>query len=64
MNFPLNHLDRHSTAFGLIPVTMVFSMVEGGKAYVAKHRTDAKRVNAELVAVMRNALRQVLERGG
>ena len=34
-------------------------MVDGGKAYAAKNRSEAKLVNRELVAVIRNVLRQV-----
>ena len=58
MNFPLTSADQNKS-FSLSTVTMVFCMADGGKSYVTKNRSDAKRVNAELVAVMRNTLRQV-----
>ena len=47
------------TGMGLATVTMVFCSVDGGKAFATRHRSSAKEVHAELVAVMRNALRSV-----
>ena len=51
--------DRPPIRIGLTQVTAAFCMVDGGKAYVAQNREDSKLVNSELMAVMRNALRQV-----
>ena len=59
MNIPLTQSDRPPGAEGLSCVTAVFCMVDGGKAYAAKNRSEAKLVNHKLVAVIRNALRQV-----
>lgn len=59
MQVPLTHSDRPPVGLGLSFVTAVFCMVDGGKAYVAKNRSEAKLVSRELVAVMRNTLRQV-----
>ena len=59
MNIPLTRTDRPPGVGGLSCVTAVFCMVDGGKAYAAKNRSEAKLVNRELVAVIRNALRQV-----
>ena len=41
-------------------VTAVFCSVEGGKQYAARHRTDARSVHLELLAVSRSVLRHVL----
>ena len=59
MNVPLTRSDCPPGVEGLSRVTAVFCMVDGGKAYAAKNRSEAKLVNCELVAVIRNALRQV-----
>ena len=59
LHVPLATSDRPPVGMGLVHVTAVFCMVDGGKAYVARSRSDSKLVNRELLAVMRNALRQV-----
>ena len=59
MFVPLTPMDRPPLGMGLPKVTAVFCMVDGGKAYTARNRSEAKLVNAEIVAVMRNALRQI-----
>ncbi len=43
----------------LPPVSMVFSIVDGGKQYASKHREDAEEVHLQLLAVMRSVLLQV-----
>lgn len=40
-------------------MTMVFCMVDGGKAFAARHRRDAPAVHRTLAAVVRSVLRQV-----
>ena len=59
MQVPLSSSDRLPAGLGLPFVTAVFCMVDGGKEYLSKYRSEAKQVNAELVTVMHNALRQV-----
>ena len=56
---PLTRTDRPPAGLSLGLVTAVFCMAEGGKSYAVKHGLDASQVNAELAAVLRNALRQV-----
>ena len=56
---PLTPTDRPPMGMGLPQVTAVFCMVDGGTAYAARNRSEAKLVNAEIMAVMRNALRQI-----
>ena len=59
MTVPLTRTDSPPVGLGLWFVTAVFCAVDGGKTYVARNRSEAKLVNAEIVAVMRNVLRQV-----
>ncbi|GAX78935.1 hypothetical protein CEUSTIGMA_g6375.t1 [Chlamydomonas eustigma] len=57
---PLTPLDRiPSSSLGLTRISMVFCMVEGGKAYASRSRGDAQQVIAEIAALMRSLLRQV-----
>ena len=63
MHAPLTPYD-HPPGGGLsgeggVGVTAVFCMVDGGKAFAAKSKTDAKKVHHEIVAIMRNVLRHV-----
>lgn len=47
----------------LDPISMLFVSVEGAKAYVGLHRSDATAVHKELVALLKSVLRQVCTYG-
>lgn len=56
---PISDTDIVLAGLELMPVTMVFCMVDGGKAFAARHRRDAPAVHRTLAAVVCSVLRQV-----
>ena len=54
LNAPLAALDKVSSSTLSPPATIVFAMVDGGRAYVSKYRRDGFDVHVHLEAVMRS----------